>query len=70
MPLERMLVETDVAVPGAGPASRPAEPAGMGAVRRQFVAELRGMAVDDLAAAIAANTPSGVPRGGFVARPS
>jgi TatD DNase family protein len=60
-PLERILVETDAPylapVPHRGQPNRPAWVPFVG----EFVAELRQMAVDDLACAIAANTRAAFP---------
>jgi TatD DNase family protein len=61
VPLERVLVETDAPylapVPHRGQPNRPAWVPFVGG----FVAELRGIAIDDLAAAIAANTRAAFP---------
>jgi TatD DNase family protein len=61
VPLKRVLVETDAPylapVPHRGQPNRPAWVPLVGG----FVAELRGLAVDDLAAAVAANTQEAFP---------
>ena len=61
VPLERVLVETDAPylapVPHRGQPNRPAWVPFVGG----FVAELRGLAVDDLAGAVAANTRAALP---------
>jgi TatD DNase family protein len=61
VPLERVLVETDspylAPVPHRGQPNRPAWVPFVGG----FVAELRGLAIDDLAGAVAANTRAAFP---------
>ena len=67
-PLERLLVETDSAVPGARAASGAAEPAGLGAVRRRVRRRpARDRVRTSCRRATCGDMPRGVPRGGFVA---